>query len=81
METTFVLKKEELTMEFLESLKKMFSNSNRLQISVSNPEDFELYKKETNEEYIARLDNARQDTNKVSFSEEEFDNLVKEHLR
>jgi len=80
METTFVLKKEELTLEFLENLKKMFSNSRRLQISVSSTEDFDLYKKETKEEYFARLETAIKDTNKITFTEEEFNSVVKENL-
>lgn len=81
METTFVLNKDELTMEFLESLKKMYSNSNRLQISVSDSEDFELFKKETKEEYFARLRKAINNTRKIAFTEEEFDQIVKDRSK
>ena len=81
METTFVLQKEELTIGFLESLKKMFKNSNRLQISISDTEDLDLYKKETKEAYFERLEKAMNNAekNKVSLSEKEFDDLIKEH--
>jgi uncharacterized Fe-S cluster-containing radical SAM superfamily protein len=81
METTFVLQKEELTIGFLEGLKKMFKNSNRLQISVSNSEDFDLYKKETKEDYFNRLEKAIEsvEKNKISFTEKEFEAFIKDN--
>jgi hypothetical protein len=45
METTIILQKEELTYDFLENIKNIFKGSRLLQISISDSEDFDLYKK------------------------------------
>jgi hypothetical protein len=82
METTIVLLKEELTFDFFENIKNIFKNSRLLQISISDSEDFNLYKKESQSEYFARLENAMNDVNKnkVSFSEQEFDAITNENI-
>ena len=80
MDTTFVLKKEELTIDFLEKIKVLFSKATVLQISVCEAEDFGLNKKETKAEYETRLTKAINDVNKISFSENEFDVVVNQNL-
>ncbi len=80
MDTTFVLNKEELTVDFLNKIKMLFSKSSVLQISVSDSEDFGLNYKETKTEYQNRLKKAMNDVNKISFSENEFDVVVKRNL-
>ena len=42
METKFVVSKDELDINFLDSLKKLFKHSRLLQISVNTSEDFNL---------------------------------------
>ena len=78
MDTTFVLQKEELTADFIENVKNIFKKSRLLQITISDSEDFDLYKKETEIEYFARLENAINslETNKLSFTENEFDAIT-----
>ena len=65
MDTTFVLKKEELTIDFLEKIKVLFSKATVLQISVCEGEDFGLNKKETKAEYEARLTKAMNDVKRT----------------
>ncbi len=77
METTFVIKKEELDLNFLESIKKLFKQSRELQITISNNEDFGLTKTETKKEYLERLEKIAKsiDTNtkRIEMSADEFD--------
>jgi hypothetical protein len=82
METTITIKKEELTIDFLNYLKKLYKNSRLLQISISDVEHFDLLKTETKEDYFERLEKAIKDveTKKVTFTEEEFETLTKQNL-
>ena len=76
METSFVIRKEELALDFVESIKKLFKRNQELQITISSSEDFGLTKKETKTEYFNRLEKAKANLEKgsvISFSEEEFD--------
>jgi hypothetical protein len=79
METTFVIRKEELDLNFLESIKKLFKQSRELQITISNNEDFGLTKNETKKEYLERLNKIAgsidENTKRIEMSEEEFDNF------
>ena len=83
METTIVLQKEELTLDFIESIKKIFNRSRLLQISISDADDFDLYKKESQTEYFARLEKAVNDVNsnkKITFTENEFEAIINENI-
>ena len=42
MESTFILKHEDLNADFIESIKKTFANSRQLQVTISSSEDFGL---------------------------------------
>ena len=79
METTFVIRKEKLDLNFLESIKKLFKQSRELQITISNNEDFGLTKNETKKEYLERLNKIAgsidENTKRIEMSEEEFDNF------
>ena len=84
METTFVLKPEELNSSFLNTLKRLFKNSNQLQISVSTAEDFGLLQTENLAQQSERIEKcfhevaAKQNT--ISFSENELDQIILEKL-
>lgn len=84
METTFILRQEELDNEFLESVKRLFKNSRELQITVSTSEDFGLTRQETREEYFARLSRATQrltnEPDRVIMTEAEFDDFSSDIL-
>lgn len=76
METSFVLKKEELNMDFIESIKKLFKKNQELQITISASEDFGLTAKESQKAYFVRLEKAKDNFEKgnvIAFSEDEFD--------
>ena len=77
METTFVIRREELDADFLESVKRLFKDSRELHITISNAEDFGLTAAETREEYFQRLEKAAENLargeNQVVMSEAEFD--------
>jgi hypothetical protein len=84
METSFVITPAELNSNFLASIKKMFKNKGQLQVTITDSEDFGLYKKETAEEYFERLEARLKDLdgqkNSVSFAPDDFDQFVKEHI-
>jgi hypothetical protein len=84
METTFVLTQDELDLDFLNSLKKLFKHKKQLQISVSVAEDFNLMQMESPIEHLVRLEKClaevKSNLNIISFSERELDNLVLENL-
>ncbi len=80
METTIVLRKEELNNEFIEGIKKIFKNYNKLQITVSNSDDKNDFFPESKDNYFSRLEQASKDVNlgnKITFLESEFDELTK----
>ncbi len=84
METTIILKKEELTLDFIESIKNIFKRSRLLQISISESEDFDLYKKETQTEYFVRLEKAAieiDNNKKITFTEKEFEAIINENIQ
>jgi cell fate (sporulation/competence/biofilm development) regulator YlbF (YheA/YmcA/DUF963 family) len=77
METTFILRREELDAEFLESVKKLFRNHRELQITITTSTDFGLNAPETREAYFQRLEaaarNLEKGENQVVMTEEELD--------
>jgi len=82
MEANIILRKEDLNLEFIEKLKGFSKKSHKLQLAISDVEDFELNKKETKEEYFKRLVNASKNVvkNKLSFSDKDFLDKIKEEL-
>ena len=84
METTFVLKPEELNSSFLNTLKRLFKHSNQLQISVTTAEDFGLLQTETLAQQNERIEKCFQEMaakqNTISFSENELDQIILEKL-
>ena len=80
METTFIIRKEELDNEFLESIKRLFKNARELQITVSSATDFDLTKSESPSEYIDRLEKAAQNLeagrNRIVMTDEPFDDFT-----
>lgn len=80
MESTFILKQEDLNSDFLEAIKKLFSKSRQLQITINTSEDFDLLKPETSKAYLERLKKAAEDIEKnknlVSIPESELDEMV-----
>jgi hypothetical protein len=82
MEANIILRKEDLNLEFIEKLKGFSKKSHKLQLAISDVEDFELNKKETKEEYFKRLVNASKNVvkNKLSFRDKDFLDKIKEEL-
>lgn len=84
METTFVINREELDSNFLESLRKLFKHQKQLQISVSVPEDFNLLQAEKPDQYLARLEICLNDynsgVNTLAFSESDLEDIIIEKL-
>jgi hypothetical protein len=84
MESTFIIKKEDFNSEFVVAVKKMFSKSSQLQITINTSEDFDLLKPETGEEYLDRLKKAIEDVEKkrnlVTLSDSELDEMVLSRL-
>ena len=80
METTFVVSKDELDINFLDSLKKLFKHSRLLQISVNTSEDFNLNQQETPIQYLARLEKCLSELsdkkNTIEFTESAFEDLI-----
>ena len=74
MRTHIVLKKEELNQDLLDHIKSLFKNADELEISIEASEDFDLNQKETQEEYVDRLEKAMNEVEnkKISFPEDEF---------
>ena len=82
MEANIILRKEDLNLEFIEKIKSIFKKSDKLQIAISEVEDFELNKKESKEDYFKRLEIAAKNVerNKLSFSDKDFLDMIKEKL-
>lgn len=84
METTFTLRREELDSEFLNTIRQLFRNSRELQITISTAEDFGLTRRESREEYVARLTKAAQnlatESGRVVMTEAEFDDFSSDIL-
>ncbi|MCP1385960.1 hypothetical protein [Runella salmonicolor] len=85
MESTFVLRRDELTSEFIEIIKALFKNQEELQITVTASQDFGLNQPEDREAYWARLKNAAANvesrTEVVEISEVELDDLANRFLQ
>ena len=85
MITTINLSPQELTLDFLQQLQKMFAGSKRIEIEIRSGNDSLLDISETPEEYKERIINAikkvESGKNVKSFSEKEYkvltDNLLK----
>jgi hypothetical protein len=84
MESTFIIKREDFNSDFVEAVKKLFSKSRQLQITINTSEDFDLLKPETGEEYLNRLKKAIDDVEKkrnlVTLSDAELDEMVLSRL-
>lgn len=84
METTFVISPNELNMDFLNSLKKLFKHQNQLQISISVSENFNLLQTETASQHLARLEKCLEEVNAgkntIAFNETELDQIIFEKL-
>ncbi len=80
MESTFIIKQEDLNSNFLDAIKKLFSESRQLQITINSSEDFDLLKPETSKESLVRLKKAVEDVEKnrnlVTISDSELDEMV-----
>lgn len=80
MESTFIIKSEDLNNDFLDSIKKLFSKSRQLQITITASEDFGLFKHESSAAYFERLVKAAEDVsnkqNLVNISDAELDEMV-----
>ena len=74
MRTHIVLKKDELNQDLLDHIKSLFKNADELEISIAAYEDFDLNQRETQEEYVDRLEKAMNEVEnkKISFPEDEF---------
>lgn len=84
MDSTFILRSDELDIKFLESIKSLYKDSQMIQITISKSDDSNLDKTETKEEYYQRLEKAAQTVengNKITFTTKEFDELVNETLK
>jgi hypothetical protein len=78
MEATFLVKKSELTPDFLEVLKNI-EGSEYLHITATPSK---LYKKETKEEYLERIDKAIdniENGSRIEFTEEQFETFVNKY--
>lgn len=84
MKTTFLISEAELDNNFLASLKKLFRHRKQLQISISEPEDFNLLQTETPEAHLARLEKClsevKKGTNTITFTEAQLDDMILEKL-
>ena len=81
MRTHIVLKKEELNQDLLDHIKSLFKNADELEISIAASDDFDLNQKETQEEYVDRLEKAMNEVEnkKISFPEDEFFKIAQEN--
>ena len=82
METTIRIRRDELTLEFLNKIKILFKNDEALEFVISPISDFGLSKKESPELYENRLnkaiENLENKRNTISLSESEFESLTKD---
>jgi hypothetical protein len=84
MESTFILRKDQLDNKLLEGIKNIYKDSKLIQIIVRESEDFDLFQSETNLEYLARLENAVQGLSKgekIELTEEQFETLAADLLK
>ena len=81
MRTHIVLKKEELNQDLLDNIKSLFKNADELEISIAASDDFDLNQKETQKEYVDRLEKAMNEVEnkKISFPEDEFFKIAQEN--
>ncbi|AYQ34355.1 hypothetical protein [Runella sp. SP2] len=85
MESTFVLRRDELNTEFIEVIKTLFKNQQELQITVTASHDFGLNEPESADAYWARLKkaaaNVESRTQVVEVTEDELDDMTKRLLQ
>jgi len=85
VEPTFVLRRDELTIEFIEVIKNLFKDEEELQITVIASEDFGLNQPEDRNAYWARFKkddaNVESKTQIVEISEIELDDLAHRMLQ
>lgn len=85
MESTFVLRRSELTSDFIETIKSLFKNQEELQITVTASQDFGLNKIEDSELYWKRLNKAAHNVESrnsvVELSETELDEFAADLLK
>ncbi|HMP30783.1 MAG TPA: hypothetical protein PKD85_14350 [Saprospiraceae bacterium] len=84
MESTFILRKDQLDQKLLEGIKNIYKDSKLIQIIVRESEDFDLYSSESNIQYIERLEKAALEISKgekVEFDEESFDELISDLIK
>ena len=85
MESTFVLRRSELTSDFIETIKTLFKNQEELQITVTASQDFGLNKVEDSELYWKRLNKAAHNVELrnevVEMSETELDEFAADLLK
>jgi|LakMenE01Jun11ns_1017448.scaffolds.fasta_scaffold9780194_2 hypothetical protein len=84
METTFIIRENELNDDFLSALKKLFKYKSQLQITVTASEDFNLMKPESPDQYIARLEKCLAEIKKpefrISITDEQLDEMIFEKI-
>jgi hypothetical protein len=85
MESTFVIRRDELNIEFIEIIKTLFKNQQELQITVTASQDFGLNEPEDKEAYWTRLkkaaSNVESRTQVVEVSENDLDEMAKRLLQ
>ncbi len=80
METSFVIDQQKLNQSFLNVLKFLFKDSNRLRVTVKTYENLGSEPEETREEYFQKIERRSQNlkisVNTVTFTQSEFDELA-----
>jgi predicted RNA-binding protein with RPS1 domain len=80
MDATIRISLSELTPDFITDLKKIFREDQKLELTIEPVNDFGLNIKETKEAYFNRINQVLknlEERRSVSFSENEFDEFVK----
>ncbi len=84
MESTFIIKREDLNKDFIDVIKKLFSQSKQLQITINTSEDFGLLHQESGYTYLQRLKKAAEDMEHkrsiVKIPDSELDKMVLSRL-
>ena len=84
MESTFTIKLNELNIDFIQSIKKLFKKDREIQITISSAEDFGLNEPETKDAYFARIQTSINNLNKKQHSTQlsigELDEMALKHF-
>jgi hypothetical protein len=84
METTIRIKANELTPDFLNTIKALFKNEKALEIAITPVSDFGLTKKESQKAHASRINkaikNIESNKNVVVLSNDEFQTLTNDLL-